>query len=498
MSQVKVSGGWKKLVGGWTKINGEWKKATSINPKINGEWKTGWKNAFEPPSFLSYPATIVRNQSITWNTEDIPNADYELQVRYNGGNWSASTFHPENTGVFKVSDNVNNSTVQFRVRAVAPTTRDKESLWVEGPVRDLTPEQLSVPPSISYPSTITKGQKVTISFPDNASNYVVIEAIYKSTDDGAQSVDLIFQGEGKNSVEYTVSKSLRWETIQFRVKRKRTGYYDSDYRSGSVVTLTQEKLATPSTISYPTPYKGQTITVSWTGVTNATSYQLEVDTEDTGWVRLYWSGNKSTSASISRSTDKVQFRVRAVANGYRDSEWRTGTIRTVALPPLKKTTWNATLTTSWRDHSNWGWRDVGDSSSAAEVNYVYQGEWGWGNHKGLAWFNHGNIRSTLKDKEIVSTRLYFYRINSGGYVAGQAIKLWTHNYSSKPAGNPSLRVVQGPFSSFARGEGKWITVSNEVARRIRDGEACGIALHRENGAGYLYMSSNVKLEVTYR
>lgn len=494
---IKIDGSHRKIRGAWTKIDGVWRKGSTVKSKVDGVWRESWRNAFDAPSFLSYPSKIQRGETFTWVCEEIPGAVYEINSRYNEGNWR-SFYFTQNTGQLTVNTSVNNSSLQLRVRAVAPTTHDKESAWLDGPVRQLGAITLDKPTGLSYPTSITRGDKIKVKWTAEKDVKYTLQAVYN---DGA-STATVYSGIGGGSVDYTVSTGTQNTKLQFKIMASKTGYNDSAWATGSKVTLKKEQLASVVTINAPNPYNGQTITVSWTGVTHSKQFLLEVQYNNGTWNRAYFGANKSYSYTVSDTAKSIQWRVRAENPDYEPGAWKYSTQIDIALPPLKTTVWKATETRSWRSKSDWGWRDPGDVGDPDSVHYVYQGAWNeppwWGNHRGVALFNYSSMQKTLKNKKIVKTRIYFYRINKGGYVAGQKINLWTHNYASIPSGKPTLSHVQGPFSSFARGEGKWITVDNEVAERIRDGKAKGIALYREDELGYLYMSSNVKIEVQYR
>ena len=487
---AKIDGAHKKITGAWGKIDGTWRKISVANGKIDGVWKEAWKNAFPKPSFLDYPSKITRGDAITWVSESIAGAAYDVQLRYNGGDYGPSHYSNKNTGQLNMTVKVENVSVQLRIRAVDPTNHDKESAWLEGPVRSLTAQTLDKPTGLTYPSSITRGDKITIKWKASSDIKYTLQAVYN---DGKSTVT-IYNKLGGGSVSYTVPTSTSNDKVQFKIRASQSGYMDSSWTTGTNVKLTPQKLGRLDKLSAPKPYQGQTITISWDSIPNAKQYLLERQYNDGTWTRAYFGSNRTFTSTVSKSAKGIQWRVRATAPDYEDGDWRHSEQMTVALPPLKTTTWTATKTASWRSKSDWGWREDNDR--------LYQGAWNeppwWGNHKGLAFFNYASIQKTLAGKDIERVRIYFYRINAGGYVAGQKIKLWTHNYASQPSGNPSLSFVQGPFSSFARGEGKWITVDKKVAERIRDGSAKGIALHREDELGYLFMSSNVKLEVQYR
>lgn len=502
MGTVKVNGAHRKLVGVWTKVDGAWRQVSEVSGKENGAWKDTWKNNFPKPSFLSYPTTITRGQTITVTTENIDGADYLLQVSYNGGAWvNVGTSHPNPAMSVTISTNTSYVDVKFRVCAVEPATLDKQSTWMEGPTRSLSAQQLSQPTGLSYPAAITRGDKVRITW-----NGVIPQGynLYATYNDGNNNLKevLVYANypnvNGAFYVDYNVESSTTYKYLLFKIKTVRSGYQESEWAIGPTITLTAQKLAYMDWMDVPTPVRGQTITISWKTIPNAVNYLLEVkyDSEST-FTRVYFGPNKSVNYTVAHKST-IQFRIKAQAPNYIDADWRNAWTNPIATqaPPLKSSTWAATLTKSWRP--NFGGQYHPDN------NYVYQGGWNdgtyWGDYTGLAFFDSNSIRNTLAGKTIEKVQVYFYRINSGGYASGQAINLHTHNYTSVPsatAGRPATSHAQGPFSSYARGEGKWITVSKVVAERIRDGQAAGIALYN-GGSNYLYMSSNVQLYVEYR
>lgn len=499
MGTVKVDGQQRKLVGAWMKADGSWRKVNEVNAKENGLWKSVWKNNFPAPDFISYPSLISRNQSITITTEDIVGASYLLQTRYNSGEWDSGQVFATNSFQVQVSSNISHNTLQYRVAAVEPVTLDKQSAWTTGVVRSISPEKLAQPTGFSYAALVTRGNNIRIDFYGIAGTNYHINAIYKNAS-GGYNESLAFSvpitTTGATSKVFTASTSTDWTILQFKIVASKNGYTDSDPLLGIETTLGLQTIGNIANISYPLAYSGQTITISWDAAALADRYQLEVLFTGEQWTRLYWGQNRTFTWSVVQKGAQMQFRVRGTRTNYIDGNWKYGPNNAMQPKPLKSSTWNATLTESWRP--NFGGQYHPDN------NYVYQGGWNdgtyWGDYTGLVFFDFNNIRTTLADKTIEKVQLYFYRINSGGYNSGQAINLHTHNYSSLPlatAGRPAVSHVQGPFSSYARGEGKWITVSKAVVDRIVAGTATGIALYN-GSSNYLYMSSNVKLYVEYR
>lgn len=492
---AKVKGTHKKIMGAWGKVDGEWKKVTDMYGKSD-EWKETWKNAYAMPSFLTYPSIITRGDRITWNCEDIPGAHYEYQERYNSGPWSSSKFSTSNAGQTSISTNTSRVTYQARVRAVAPSTRDKASSWRTGPVRSLAPQKLDEP-TITYSSSITRGDRVRLQWSKSSNTTYTVQAVYKLVA-GYNNYITVYTGESASEAFYNVSGWTGNEGIQFRVKASRSGYYESEWAYGPDVTLGNAQLATVSNISVPNVSEGQTVTISWGSVNHAQKYQLEVFYSGGTWTRLYWGSNRSASVKINGSGDYIQFRVRATAIDYKDGDWKNSETQRVGLPPLKKSVWGVKDVDSWTEKYGGVWEQKDPYEQ-----WMFQGSWTekgekYGNYRGIAYMDYASIQKTLQGRYIDKVRLYMYRLNRGGYPYGQKINLYTHNYASRPSGEPQLRHLQGPFQSFPRGEGKYVTVDKELVQRIVEGKAKGFAFYMQDGSNYLYISDSAKMEVYYR
>ena len=500
---IKVGGVQRKVTAQYVKVGGTWRQVKFNYAKVNDSWRNGWKDSFATPSFLTFTPSgnLVRNSTVNWQTSPVTGAHYEYQTKYNNGPWSQSVFHTTASGSIQLTSTITHTSFQMRIRTVAPTQRDRASSWRESSVVGLTPAKLTTPSNITYASSVVRGGNIRITFHVNDTN-----AVYKlgvryhngSTTSSSIIHTSSYPSTGNKTFDHTTSTATTWQEVQYFVYKERTGYLDSDYRWYNRIPLLNRTLGTIGSITVPTPQRGSNIVISWPSVSNAGRYQLERRYNSGSWSRVYWGENRSYSYGVSSSSNNttIQFRVRATATNYEEGGWRTSSNLTITLPPLKTSTWTATSSKSWRP--NFGGQYQHD-------DYVYQGQWNeggttWGNYSGMAMFDHNSIRNTLTGKTIEKVEMYFYRINQGGYVAGQAINLHTHNYSTWPgtSSRPTMSHLQGPFSSFARAEGKWITVSNNLAKRFVDGTAKGIGLFRSDGNGYLYMSSNVKIKVSYR
>lgn len=160
------------------------------------------------------------------------------------------------------------------------------------------------------------------------------------------------------------------------------------------------------------------------------------------------------------------------------------------VPPVttRTTQWGTTVTKSWRD--TYGWRN--------DNNYVYQGSWGSGLHRGFMCFDSGNIRAMLAGATINSVRLYLSRNGSAGNSASTNTYLWGHGYDSL-GGGYDLSTNFGYIGGWAWGEAKWVTLPNSVGEALKNGSIHGLALYTSSTSGsyYEYFTGSPQLSITY-
>ena len=149
-------------------------------------------------------------------------------------------------------------------------------------------------------------------------------------------------------------------------------------------------------------------------------------------------------------------------------------------------TWGATSTKSWRD--SYGWR--------SDNNYVYQGSYGYGNHKGFICFDSGNIRSNLSGATIYDVQLHLRRQSAGGNSASQNVHLWGHSYTSL-GGGYGLINDYGIIGSWSWGEDKWVSLPINVARDLQLGTIQGLAIFENNGSPYVICDGFAELWIKY-
>lgn len=154
-----------------------------------------------------------------------------------------------------------------------------------------------------------------------------------------------------------------------------------------------------------------------------------------------------------------------------------------------------------------GYRDNGTKRTdhPTYMHYGYVDSFN-GRNQSLIGFDHGDIASDLSGSTIEKVELNMTNIHSW-YNSGSYIHFGIHNFSSEPStwsggGIPRRFVTK---KHYGKPENKWVTLSIDFAKAIRDGWGKGIALESPNnsreyygyaagvGSGY----ATPKLKITY-
>jgi len=154
--------------------------------------------------------------------------------------------------------------------------------------------------------------------------------------------------------------------------------------------------------------------------------------------------------------------------------------------------YSAKRTQSWRD--TFGWR--------TDTDDVYQGSYGFGNHKGLWFYYHGTIASDLAGKTLQSIFIRVSRRATGGQSGAQQIRAYLHDYSTPPGGEPTITSAT-VIGSLKWGETKWLKLPLSFATALKAGTAKGVAIHQSTGSPYAICNGKSRdgatgrLKITY-
>ncbi|UOY92904.1 phage tail protein [Ectobacillus sp. JY-23] len=178
-------------------------------------------------------------------------------------------------------------------------------------------------------------------------------------------------------------------------------------------------------------------------------------------------------------------------HSYTDNTWKQDvwTVNlgeaTPAVPPEQTTVWNSTFGGNY------------SSQGFFTANEVKQGDYGYGNRKGLWVF--GNIRGTLAGKTIVSAKLTITRDSRGGASGGRTAHIVCHAQTANPNGD---FAVTGEVASGVLGWGQTlvIDVTSATQTQIANGTQQGFGVYIPSGGStdYMSLSTSASLQVTYR
>lgn len=162
------------------------------------------------------------------------------------------------------------------------------------------------------------------------------------------------------------------------------------------------------------------------------------------------------------------------------------------VPVPTTTQWTANQIGAWRAVD--GWR----------TDYMMQGYYTGGlsyAYKGYAGFDDAAIRSALSGKTIKNIRVKMKRRAAGGNSGARNLYFYSHNYTSRPGGDPTLDTSRGltgaALGSLSWGEEKWITLPIAFGNALRDNTAKGLAIYFNGSDPYMYIEGNPVLEISY-
>ena len=167
-----------------------------------------------------------------------------------------------------------------------------------------------------------------------------------------------------------------------------------------------------------------------------------------------------------------------------------------SIPPVVE----KKLVKTWTSNGCDTWRPIFGGQWLGE-NRATQGKWDqYGNNKGLYFFGDvfGEIRAA-NVKSIDKIRVYVTRASSSGYSLDTPIRVRTHNYTSRPSGEPSLYTGDEAVLIMDRGQGMWVTLPSTMVARFKTGTAKGVGVYTSNTSNreYARMTNIAKVEVSY-
>lgn len=156
------------------------------------------------------------------------------------------------------------------------------------------------------------------------------------------------------------------------------------------------------------------------------------------------------------------------------------------VPPVQFTkTVNAIAGSNYSElYNNW------------ESGSVKQGNYGYGNRRGL-WFFGTSILDTIgTGKTIKAMRVLITRTSRGGTSGAVRHSIRGHAYASQPSGNPSLSNEMASVN-LAWGQSAWVNIPSSWWANFANGTHRGFGLYTD-GSNYSLCSTSCTVEITYQ
>jgi len=268
----------------------------------------------DPARTLNVPATSsTGNFYLSWNRNYTADASYVLEV--DDGSGFVEVYRGTNPGFSATG--LGNGSYSYRVRTSAPGYLD--SPWTTAvPV---TVQLTCAAPMRVYASAVSSSGSFTLSWnisPTPGASYLV------EVDNGSG-----FAGATATSVNYLQVSGLASGTYTYRVKTTAPGYLDSGWTSGAPVDV-QMTCSAPTRLYAPSSSSNGSAYLNWSrSTTPGATYVLEVDS-GSGFAEVY-RGSLNYRTVSGLASGSHTFRVKAIAGGYADSNWTTGSKVDVAL-----------------------------------------------------------------------------------------------------------------------------------------------------------------------
>lgn len=230
------------------------------------------------------------------------------------------------TTVVAVGAVTNASGVFTGVSVVVPADTDAGDYHLEvtfGDIADLsaaltvTNTGLAAPTNLASPSQTANAVELTWTAVPESEAYVVE---WKTTADTEWTPR---EPVAAPTVTDTVPGLTPGTPYDFRVKATATGSTDSPYSTVfSVTTPAQPQLATPTALAAGTTTQNS-VPLSWNAVTDTQTYTVAWRELAGAWTEIPGIALTSRTVADLQPLTDYEFRVKAVADGFTDSEWST-------------------------------------------------------------------------------------------------------------------------------------------------------------------------------
>ena len=121
---------------------------------------------------------------------------------------------------------------------------------------------------------------------------------------------------------------------------------------------------------------------------------------------------------------------------------------------------------------------------------VYQGDWGYGNNRGVFTLPNSSISSYLSGGTVLDgNQITLQRENAGGYSSSQSIYLWGTTQTTASGSAPPLTKNYGYLGTLAWGERKTFTLPKAFVTDLKNGTIKSVMFYTSDGSNYIKFSA---------
>ncbi|KRE87481.1 hypothetical protein ASG75_04980 [Rhodanobacter sp. Soil772] len=382
-----------------------------------GGWTTSATLGVRPalPTVTVPTGTINGTYTVSWTTPASATG-YDVQERVNGGGWTTIASNTAATAISRPGTSSGSYTYQVS----ANNAYGSRGWAASGAVTVDTTYGVvpTAPASLSVPASSSTGS-ATLSW--SASSLTTSYTLQQSSN-GGTSWSAAYTGSAPSAA----LTGLADGSYVYRVQACNT-YGCSAWTAGSATLVVTHPPATAPGLSVPASSASGSYTVSWGGVSGATSYTLQEQVNGGAWTTVQ--ANSLTSWSTSgHGNGTYGYRVQACNVGG-CGPWSTTGSTTVLLPPAAPASISVPATSSGSIAVSW-------VASATATSYTLQQRLGTG-----SWGTVYTGAATNSTRTVTTSGSYTYQVqacNAGGCSAYKASS--TVAVTIPPASAPSLSV----------------------------------------------------------
>lgn len=147
-------------------------------------------------------------------------------------------------------------------------------------------------------------------------------------------------------------------------------------------------------------------------------------------------------------------------------------------------------------YSDYGYYSVGQACWNPNGKKVYQGDWGYGNNRGMFTLPNSSINTYLSGATVLDgSTITLKRANSAGYGSAQSVYLCGTSHTSVSSGTPAVTKSYGKLGTLARGEQKTFTLPKAFVQDLKSGTIKSVMFYTSDGSNYILFEAVCTLNI---